>query len=133
MDERDLIRGVQTKLMVAFNFKSQFADDVEYGIKKQTIRQKRRCRPGDDLQLYTGQRTTKCRKLRDAVCRSTDEISIAMHTGSVCVRINGDLLHSDAARVIACADGFDSVTSFAEFFDKEYGLPFSGWLIRWDT
>lgn len=119
--------------MVAFNFKAQFADDVERRIKRQTIRQKRRCRPGDALQLYTGMRTRKCRKLLDAVCTEVDEISIAVHGQFVCVRLNGELLPSVMSNEIARADGFDGVTSFAEFFEREYGgLPFTGWLIRWD-
>lgn len=119
--------------MVAFNFKAQFADDVERGIKRQTIRLKRRCRPGDALQLYTGMRTRNCRKLREAVCRQVDEISIAVHGQFICVRLNGDLLPSSMANEIASADGFDGVTSFSKFFEREYGgLPFTGWLIRWD-
>ncbi len=118
--------------MVAFNFKAQFADDVERGIKRQTIRKTGRCRPGDTLQLYTGMRTRKCRLLREAYCTTVQEISIAVHGQFVAVRLDGELLPSTLARELAKADGFDGVTSFAEFFESEYGgLPFNGWLIRW--
>ena len=119
--------------MVAFNFKAQFADDVEHGIKRQTIRTNRRCRAGDALQLYTGMRTRKCRKLRDAVCTMVQEVSIAVHGQFVAVRLDGELLPSVLARQLAQADGFDGVSSFAEFFEHEYGgLPFQGWLIKWE-
>lgn len=118
--------------MVAFNFKAQFADDVEHRRKRQTIRQNRRCRPGDALQLYTGMRTRNCRKLLDATCAEVYEISIAVHGQFVCIRLDGEVLPSIMAREIAIADGFDGVTSFAEFFEREYGLPFVGWLTKWD-
>jgi hypothetical protein len=119
--------------MVAFNFKAQFADDVELGKKWQTIRLKRRCREGDALQLYTGMRTRKCRLLRKARCSAVQEISIDVHGQFVAVRLDGELLPSVLARQLAQADGFDGVTSFAEFFEREYGgLPFRGWLIRWE-
>jgi hypothetical protein len=44
-------------VMVAFNFATEFAGPVERREKKQTIRQTRRAKPGDAIQLYTGQRT----------------------------------------------------------------------------
>lgn len=117
--------------MVAFNFKSQFADAVESGSKRSTIRARKRARPGDALQLYTGQRTKKCRKLRDAVCAAVDEISIDVHGQFVAIRLNGDLLPKERARAIAIADGFDGASAFAQFFDDNYGLPFCGWLHSW--
>jgi hypothetical protein len=33
--------------VVALNFQPQFADDVEHGSKRQTIRRTARCKPGD--------------------------------------------------------------------------------------
>lgn len=117
--------------MVAFNFKARWAGDVETGRKRSTIRAKKRASPGDPLQLYTGMRTKRCRKLRDAVCSAVDEISIAVHGNFVSVRLNGELLPSTQARAIALADGFDGVTSFAEFFERQYGLPFRGLLVHW--
>lgn len=52
--------------MPAYNFQKQFAPLVESGQKRQTIRaigKRRHARPGESLQLYTGQRTKACRKL----------------------------------------------------------------------
>lgn len=62
--------------MVAYNFQAQFADDVEHGFKTQTIRRDARCKSGDKLQLYTGQRTKNCRKLCDAICKRVTPIKI---------------------------------------------------------
>lgn len=118
--------------MVAFNFKAQFADDVESGKKRQTIRAQRRARVGDPLQLYTGMRTKKCRKLRDAVCTAVDEITIKTRGYYLAIRLNGELLPTEHAREIALADGFDGLAAFADFFSEQYGLPFRGWLTRWD-
>ena len=67
--------------MVAFNFKAQFADAVERGVKRQTIRAIRKDgrvpHIGSALQLYTGMRTKNCRKLKDAVCTNVWPITIA--------------------------------------------------------
>lgn len=57
--------------MAALNFQPQFADDVEDGIKRQTVRAHRKdgrphCKRGDVLKLYTGMRTKSCRLLRVA-------------------------------------------------------------------
>jgi len=54
--------------MVAFNFKECFADEVECGIKRGSIRSNKKCNVGDAIQLYTGQRTKACRKLGEAIC-----------------------------------------------------------------
>lgn len=64
--------------MVAFNFMPQFAPLVASGTKTQTIRQTARAKPGDRLQLYTGQRTKACRKLvdPDPVCTLVDYVGI---------------------------------------------------------
>lgn len=118
--------------MVAFNFKAQFAADVESGKKRQTIRAQRRAGIGDQLQLYTGMRTKKCRKLRDAVCTATYEITIKDRRHYLAVRLNGELLPTEQAREIAIADGFENLSAFADFFAQQYGLPFRGWLTRWD-
>lgn len=59
--------------MVALNFKAQFADDVEEGRKRRSVRAPRKdgrdLKKGDKLQLYTGMRQTGCRKLGDAEMR----------------------------------------------------------------
>ncbi len=118
--------------MVAFNFKAQFADDVASGKKRQTIRRTLRAVPGDKLQLYTGMRTKGCRKLRDAVCTACQEITIQDRSYYLVVRLDGDLLPTERARELARADGFESLSAFADFFAEQYGLPFHGYLTRWE-
>lgn len=117
--------------MTAYNFKAQFADDVESGKKMQTIlaerKDKRVPRPGEALQLYTGMRTKKCRKLRDAVCEYTREVTMT----DAGMKIDGQAIYPATILEIAKADGFDSVEAFRDFFKTTHGFPFHGVLIRW--
>jgi hypothetical protein len=117
--------------MPQFNFKKQFAADVESGKKRQTIRAKRRDgrnpRVGDKLYLFTGQRTKSCRKLGEAICKSVEQITIDEHG----INVNGDWL-TDRKRVnCAVADGFENFGDMKELFRKDYGLPFEGLLYKW--
>lgn len=116
--------------MVAYNFKLQFADDVESGVKRQTIRangKRRHARQGEALQLYTGMRTTSCRKLRDAVC--VDACPIRIEENAVWT-IHRSLPQADLD-AFAKRDGFPDWPAMRDFFAKAHGLPFSGTLIRW--
>lgn len=123
--------------MVAINFKAQFADDVEDGTKRQTIRQKARCKPGDTLQLYTGMRQKGCRLLGTAVCLSVTPIKINATDMELDGRMllaghatRGDL--EDRDDDFAQKDGFKGFTEMAEWFEKTYGkLPFVGFVIKW--
>jgi hypothetical protein len=106
--------------MVAINFQTEFSDDIESGKKCQTIRQKARCKPGDKLQLYTGQRTKKCRKLMDAICTEVHKIVMPLRDNK-CI--------SDA---FARADGFESSAAMQEWFHNRYKTwIFEGFLIKW--
>ena len=130
--------------MVALNFKAQFADAVEDGYKRRTIRAPRKDgrnpKAGDKLQLYTGMRQRGCRKLRDAECWRVREVDID-YMG---IKIDGRPLYAGDAPAyqggvdpeqydgdFARADGFDSFTSMLEFFKAEHSLPFTGLLIEW--
>lgn len=123
--------------MVAINFKAQFADDVESGVKRQTIRRNARCKPGDALQLYTGMRQPGCRKLMDAICTQVIPVEI----GPTTMRLNGKpLVAGDAPRGcyedydndFAKKDGFSSYMEMSDWFEAQYGeLPFTGFVIRW--
>ena len=123
--------------MVAYNFQPEFASDVEYGIKTQTIRQKARCKAGDHLQLYTGQRTKDCRKLADAICTRVLPIKICdiemfldgrrLYAGYA-LRDEFDDRDCDFAR----KDGFDDYIAMVDWFREKYGpLPFEGFVIYW--
>ena len=130
--------------MVALSFKSAFVDDIEEGRKRRTIRQVRKGGnpvPGKPLQLYTGMRTKGCKKIKDAVCirvrpvdhRDTpasplkDAGSMRAMRRPITGGVDPEHYDGDFAR----ADGFDCFGDMAEFFEREYGLPFAGQLIEW--
>lgn len=123
--------------MVAYNFKSQFAEAVESGQKRQTIRangKRKHAHPGDALQLYTGQRTKACRKLVDTTCVSSEPITIDSKDDgyglSIMIGEKGPL-DDHQIDSLAKADGFENEAAMHLFFGATHGLPFKGTLIRW--
>ena len=115
--------------MVAYNFKKQFADDVESGRKRQTIRAgESRCKPGDALQLYTGQRTKACRKLRDAVCERVRSV-VMEQSGTV--KIDGLPARGSKIDELAQADGFENGEVLRRWFLDAYGPSFNGHIVNW--
>lgn len=120
--------------MVAYNFQARFAPAVEAGAKTSTIRaigKRRHARAGDDLQLYTGQRTTSCRMLKEAPCTAVRVIDIEadriMVAGEV-VRLGVDAVYAEA---LARQEGFADAEEMVAWFEASHGLPFSGLLIEW--
>ena len=117
--------------MVAYNFQHQFAEAVESGRKRQTIRAPlkdgRHAKPGDQLQLYTGMRSKACRKLRDAVCH--DSCRIRVEADKIWT-FGPQELHLDL-QAWAKRDGFESWADMRAFFEASHGLPFDGVLISW--
>lgn len=115
--------------MTAINFMKRFADAVENGEKCQTIRKQRKnpILPGCKLQLYTGQRTSKCRKLKDARCNSVKDIEVHDHY----IMIEGKTLAPSHADEFANKDGFPNRHAMIGFFAGQYGLPFIGVIIEW--
>lgn len=121
--------------MVAINFQPRFIGPISTGVKRQTIRRTARCKPGDALQLYTGQRTKFCRKIGDAVCQSVKPILVEGPS----IQLGGKTLTVAEKVALAQADGFQSapcgggaIAHFIQFFNDRYGLPFEGWLICWE-
>lgn len=118
--------------MVAYNFMGKFAAAIKAGRKTQTIRRNLRCKPGDALQLYTGQRTPACQKIADAVCLETYPLTIS-DTG---IRFEAgqchSLRHPHDLDSFAQADGFIAWEDMKAFFFEKYGLPFKGFLIKWE-
>ena len=117
--------------MPALNFVKKFAPLVESGKNRQTIRPCRKDgrnpKPGCTLYLYTGMRTKGCRKLKEAECISSEPIVIDDSN----IAVGGNLLNHEERWQLARADGFPYTADFREFFRKQYGLPFSGYLIKW--
>ena len=129
--------------MVAYNFQKQFADAVESGKKKQTIRAPRKnghAKVGDKLQLYTGMRRKgHCRKLRDAVCSGASSVKIEDHHLRIeieqdhyCLLSYAEPDSQDDMERFAQADGFDSWEAMRDWFEQQHSLPFEGVLIMWD-
>lgn len=116
--------------MVAFNFKQDFADDVEQFIKIRSIRAKKKCNVGDKIQLYTGQRTKSCRKLGDAICVGVARIRITDDCPWSIFNVEGDLRMNEGR--LHELDGFKNAQAFVEFFRGHYGLPFNGWMHVWE-
>ncbi len=117
--------------MIALNFKEQFADAVATGKKTQTIRRTNRFKVGDALQLYTGQRTKKCRKLGEAVVTGICDVCILK------TRILVGEFFVDTCKAslneFAHEDGFKDFKEMKAFFVAQYGdLPFKGYLIEWE-
>lgn len=126
--------------MPALNFQKQFAEDVEYGHKRQTVRAPRKdgrshAKVGDRLKLYTGMRTKSCRLLGEATVTRIAHIAID-HTS---MKVNGRTLPSaiydrdceQTDNEFAEADGFESFMHMADWFSKTHGLPFEGSVIYW--
>lgn len=117
--------------MTAFNFKPEFVPLIESGQKRSTIRSTRRCSPGDIMQLYTGQRTKQCRKIMDALCIGVAEIEIndsdiwrLPKPADGKVFVNPRLSHQE---------GFLNECEMLDFFRRQYGLPYRGWLHVWEA
>ena len=126
--------------MPALNFKAEFAEDVEYGHKRQTVRAPRKdgrphCKVGDTLKLYTGMRTKDCRLLGEATVTRIARVKIE----PTCMYVNDRLLPSaiydrdceQTDNEFAEADGFKSFTDMANWFSDVHGLPFEGTVIEW--
>lgn len=116
------------------NFKSQFADRVEVGDKRHTIRRWRtdgkRMRPGDTLKLYTGLRTRNARLLRIATVESV--ASVRMDCAENVIVIDGDRLDAERAGAFARADGFTCVSEMLRWFKDQYmSSDFDGYYVRW--
>jgi hypothetical protein len=113
-------------IMVSLNFQPQFEPKILSGEKNCTIRATTIAKPGVNLQLYTGMRTRKCRKICDAVCISTQPIKITENH----ITINYDTAPTENSNLYK-NDGFENQQEMIKFFKKLYGLPFYGILITW--
>jgi ribosomal protein L2 len=116
--------------MVAINFSSRFAPLVEDGTKRQTIRRTARCKVGDRLQIYTGQRTADCRKLinADPVCTFVGYVHLRPD-GITVGNVNS---HPRDIDEFARADGFRDYADMHAWFAETYGSPFFiGSMIKW--
>lgn len=127
--------------MPALNFQARFAEAVEWGKKRQTIRADRKdgrphCKRGDTLKLYTGMRTKACRLLGVATVTRTARVRIE----ATCMFLNETLVPATlwdrdspmTDNEFAEADGFESFMDLSAWFDETHGLPFEGTVIYWE-
>ncbi len=117
--------------MPAFNFKARFAADVEWEIKHQTIRAKRKNRPrvGQQAICFTGMRTKQCRHLGTWTITAVHDVRI-MSEGLL---VNGGALIVSELDALAERDGFENYDQMSAWFEENHGLPFHGDLIIWKT
>lgn len=118
--------------MPAFNFKARFASAVEAGVKRTTIRARRRDgrdpEVGQIAALYTGMRTNVCRALGSAVILYRHPVRI---DAAGIVEVGGVRLEDRGLSILAAVDGFPDVDDFLAFFRDVHGLPFEGFLYQW--
>ena len=118
--------------MPAINFQPRFAELVESGRKTQTIRKSNRFKVGDTVQLYTGQRTKQCRKLGEGVVTGVHWFYLRYdHERRPYFLIASLPLTFSHMDEFAERDGFISAQDMIDWFEKQHGLPFKGWLITW--
>ena len=113
-------------------FQPQFAEKVRSGLKRQTIRKKANCVPGDDLSLRKWKDKpyrSKQEVLREETCRCVMDVEIT----DTCVKLDGQPLTPEAEIGFAVADGFMSPSDMRDWFRQTHGLPFGGQLIRWNA
>lgn len=124
--------------MPAYNFQPRFAPLVESGKKRQTIRKTAKgATRGATAYLYTGQRTTHCRKLGEGTITDVLPIEIGRHA---CSESYASITERDGKRThlvhegldaLARDDGFENGEEMVAWFAAQYGLPFAGYLHQW--
>lgn len=118
--------------MATYNFSARFAQLVETGRKRQTIRAERIDgrvpKAGDAVALYTGQRTKGCRLLKRSRITSVERITIDGNE----VRIDGRYLYGLERHNLAVADGFTGWPDMRDWFMQNHGPDFWGWLIKFE-
>lgn len=122
--------------MAAYNFKKQFAPAVKNGTKRCTMRQRRKNgyvpTQGELIDLYTGMRSTGCKKLRRVKVRAVRPIAIMCDDdGTTRVDLDGKWLMPYEISELARRDGFSSVAEFRGFFRGQYGSQAHLYLIEW--
>lgn len=122
--------------MVAYSFKTRFAEAIVAGTKRQTVRanRKRHARPGEMLQLFTGMRTRQCRKIVEVKCRHVRSIAISVGPEKIdALEVESwPFITTEGLEAFARQDGFASLADMHAFWLAEHGVGlFEGVLILW--
>ena len=110
-------------------FQERFVDAVRAGRKLNTIRKTARCKPGEMLHLrrWTGKPyRSKQETIRNETCLSVSPVRVS----NAGVSVGGRWVDAEQ---IAKADGFVDFGEMVLWFGITHGLPFNGFLIRWDV
>lgn len=116
--------------MPALNFYPRFADHVVSGKKRQSVRT-RSFLPGSPLYLFTGLRTSSCKRLGTGHVTSVRDILIDYRRYVPVIKIDGVTLSGKGMEEFARKDGFICLDDFMDFFSDHYDLPFRGFVIEW--
>jgi hypothetical protein len=122
--------------MAILSFKEKFADKVEQGKKRQTIRNFRKVPilPFEQLYLYFGARTKWCRKLGEGQCTAVHPITITREAVTIHQMINVRITNQKDLDRFARADGFASYAQMIKWWTLTHGpkcFPFRGIIIYW--
>lgn len=109
-------------------FQDRFAENVENGTKRQTIRKTARCKVGDTLSLrrWSGKAyRSKQKVLATATCTAVLPVCVSYFD----LWVDGK---REPFQHVAVTDGFRDYEEMRDWFQKVHGLPFRGELIRWE-
>lgn len=116
--------------MPQLNFYRRFADDVESGKKLQSIRT-RGFPIGAPVYLFTGLRTTACKRLGLGTVTKVREVVIDYRNYVPVIKIDGVTLSSKSMEEFARKDGFPGLDEFIDFFGDHYELPLRAFVTEW--
>ena len=122
--------------MAAYNFQKQFVPAIKSGAKKNTIRRigkRRHANPNEAIQLYTGMRTKKCKKIisPDPICLFRLPIKIGVGLQEIHHIHIGSSLITDLNQ-FARGDGFKDIKAMHAFWINFHGQGlFEGLFIGW--
>lgn len=121
--------------MVAYSFKQRFVGPIKDRKKAQTIRadRQRHARVGETIQIYTGMRTSHCRLIGLATCKSVQPVRFDFEAREVQVGAAPVLESLPDLDAFAQRDGFDDYRGMCEFWEANHGTVhrFEGVLIEW--
>ncbi|WP_299370474.1 ASCH domain-containing protein [uncultured Tateyamaria sp.] len=119
--------------MVAYSFQTQFAPDIQSGLKTHTIRgqRKRHARPGEALQLYCKMRRPDCFKIiPDPTCRFVDPINILFNSTEIISIWTGPDLQDEVMPrdldAFARLDGFRDADAMHCFWQRQKTTAVAG-------